>query len=916
MTNNPPRAWFLVGPEGAPGAVAWADAEEAEVHHAWVPDLAAWAEAGCPPLVVVVPRGAAGGVARAWRMLRRRGLQVPFLAAIHPEDFAETGTLAEVGAVDFTGVACTIRGPDRRASAVTNPGDPLEAPPTVETSTWSTDPLLPMRVARLARRTAADDPFLPQETCSPLVVRFVFDLPARRLLHLQVVDSGGIVALPPTVDPSEAGWEELLHPDDRGRLADRFARLAELADGQRWVHEARVRSADGGYRWLRIATAVHDRNADGAPVRLFGSAVDITPFRRPEAALAAVLEGSARVGAELFPDLVASLGEFLGLRAVVLADLQGGGWTPLATWSRDPDSPAAGPPEPGVEDLLQGEVVPPSRARDEGWLVLPVRRRDGVVVGGLALHLDAGFSPGATALTVLDALTARAGDELDRRRAGDELRRGQERLALAVNGTDLCLWDWDARTGEVFLDPEWRARLADFTLDPHLAADGSAIAHPDDVEGLARAIGAHVRGETEFAEAEARFRTRDGSWLYGLVRGKIVERDAQRLPVRIIGTLTDLTQRRRMESRLAAADRLATVGTLASGVAHELNNPLAYVLGNLEYIASAWDADRLSSETARAHLRQALVEAVEGAERVRAIVADLGLLARVEDPTPRPVDLERVVRAAVRVVAPQARRRAVIEERLQRLPPVMGNEARLCQVVVALLANAIGAMPPDRPIAENHVRVRLGAEGGHARVVVEDNGVGMSAEVARRALDPFFTTHGPGGGMGLGLAIVNGVVGGLGGRLELESLPGRGSTVRVLLPLGGAVAVAPDPSMRPRILVVDDEPNIREVVGMFLAPAYDVVTVSDAPEALARLLAGEPFDAMLADLSLPGPSGVELWAQVRDAVPSLGRRTGFATGGALAEDREALERLGDARILEKPFTRAELLRFVDGLLRA
>lgn len=887
MSSSVPRVWLLHGgtaPQGTLVEALVAAGFTVESRATQVPEVAAWARAGCPPMVVQVGAGTSEEVAAAWLALRRRGLHLPFLAAVERPEDPGVEALAGAGAVDLVALR------------------PL-------------DPLLAHRVRRLAARTPVDDPFLPQESCSPLVVRFVFDLQARALIHLREADGAGRQLAVSGVPRPEPGWMELLHPEDRARVAERLDELLALRDEGRWTQEVRIAIPGGEYRWMRIVAAVLDRDEAGAPRHLFGSAVDTTAIRRPEAAFAALVEGSARVGAALFPDLARALGAFLGMEAVAFGEIRDGAWIALGGWSRSAGDAPAAPSEADRAAITRGEVVRGTAPSGGGRLLLPLRGDDGAVVGAILLLHGAGFAPGPTALTVLEALLGRAGGEIDRRRSHEELRRSQERLALAVTGTDTCLWDWNLSTGEVFVDPAWRERLADLRLDSllgeHAVADG---VHPEDVDALVRAFSASVRGESEYAEAEARFRTRDGSWLWGLVRGRVVERGSDGRPLRVIGTLTDVTSRRRMEARLAAADRLATVGTLASGVAHEINNPLSYVLGNLEYVAAAWDADRIQSDTARAHLRQALAEAIEGAERVRSIVADLGLLARVEDAVSRPVDVARVVGAAIRVVAPQARRRTAIEEDLRPVPVVMGNEARLCQVVVALLANAIDAMPPDRPVAANRVRVALGMEGGMVRLSVEDNGVGMTDDVLRRALDAFFTTRAPGGGMGLGLAIVNGVVSGLGGRLELESVPDRGTVVRVYLPVGSVVAGEGKPAGRPRVLVVDDEPSIREVVTMFLSPNYDVVAVGDGEEALVRLAAGEPFDAMLADLSLPGLSGTELWDQVRERAPGLAAHTGFATGGVSAPEREALARSGGDRFLEKPFTRAELLAFVRELV--
>ncbi|WP_373049505.1 ATP-binding protein [Vulgatibacter sp.] len=252
----------------------------------------------------------------------------------------------------------------------------------------------------------------------------------------------------------------------------------------------------------------------------------------------------------------------------------------------------------------------------------------------------------------------------------------------------------------------------------------------------------------------------------------------------------DVSEKKRMQERLVLADRLASVGTLAAGVAHEINNPLASVIANLGFVLgeldeAAKEAEQgLPPERARAciaNLRESLVEAQQGADRVRSIVSDLKMLARREQAGQGIIDVREILESALSVVTNEIRQRARLVRDCNPVPPVPGNASQLGQVFVNLLLNAAQAIPEGRP-EENVIAVATRTAGdGSAWIEVRDSGVGIPREALGRLFDPFFTTKPVGTGTGLGLSICDGIVSSLGGRIEVESRPGA-TLFRVILP--------------------------------------------------------------------------------------------------------------------------------------
>ena len=242
--------------------------------------------------------------------------------------------------------------------------------------------------------------------------------------------------------------------------------------------------------------------------------------------------------------------------------------------------------------------------------------------------------------------------------------------------------------------------------------------------------------------------------------------------------------RLRLEAKLRLSERMASIGLLASGVAHELNNPLAYVMANLEFLDSQLELLRLPEPRNESleQLRAALSDARRGAERMERIVRELRLFARAGDPAPKPVDLTEAIEAAAGMATMLLRNRAQLVRDYHPARPVRVDSGQLGQVFLNLLSNAAQAVPEGQPgLHRVYLRVR-DVGGAHVVAEVTDTGPGIPPELHERIFEPFFTTKRLGAGMGLGLYICHSIVQGAGGAIEVESQPGHGATFRVLLP--------------------------------------------------------------------------------------------------------------------------------------
>ena len=390
----------------------------------------------------------------------------------------------------------------------------------------------------------------------------------------------------------------------------------------------------------------------------------------------------------------------------------------------------------------------------------------------------------------------------------------------------------------------------------------------------------------------------------------------------LVGVLRDVTARRAQEAEQLRVQRLQSIGTLAGGIAHDLNNALSPILMGLGLLR-----DRVP-EDARSLLDPMVASAEHGAAMVRQVL----LFARGAEFQRLEVVPLRLVDDIAKIMRSSFPRHITIETNCRRdLPSLLGDFTQLHQVLLNLCVNARDAMPEG-----GRLRVTVTAatvtpgEGGapadsrwgeHVVFSVSDTGTGIAPEVVERMFEPFYTTKAPDKGTGLGLSTVLGIVRNHGGFIRVETAPGHGTTFEVWLP-GEArvestrrarelVSQATMPGVDPgRILFVDDDPAVRAIAGRVLQTAGHTVTLAvDGAEALRLICGGAAFDVILTDLDMPRLSGLELVRRIRQSHPSL---PVVVCSGRMGDDEAAeLRKLGAARFVAKPFTRESLLAVVE-----
>ena len=377
-----------------------------------------------------------------------------------------------------------------------------------------------------------------------------------------------------------------------------------------------------------------------------------------------------------------------------------------------------------------------------------------------------------------------------------------------------------------------------------------------------------------------------------------------------MGVVHDLRERKRLEAQLITADRLASLGRLSAAVGHEINNPLAYVLGSVGLVERELAQGGVDPDRTR-QLSVLVANVREGAERIRTIVQDLKALSREPTEVRGLVDLGHVLDLCAAMAELEVRPRARLVKDYAGVPATFGSEARLGQVFLNLLINAAQAIPEGNA-AGNEIRLEARVlDADQLAVDVVDTGTGIPDELVHRIFEPFVTSK-SGAGTGLGLSISQHIVTSLGGTISVTPNVPRGTRFRVVLPradaaTGGARTVAPssDPAApaidaHARFLVVDDEPQLAQVIAVLLSPrAVDVALGGQA--AIDRLNAGSRYDVILCDLHMADVTGMDVYDHVVQHALGLEKRMIFMTGGGVTpRARDFAGRCG-CPILDKPF---------------
>ena len=391
--------------------------------------------------------------------------------------------------------------------------------------------------------------------------------------------------------------------------------------------------------------------------------------------------------------------------------------------------------------------------------------------------------------------------------------------------------------------------------------------------------------------------------------------------VGLTGLSHDISELHRLQQTTIRNDRVMALGTLAASVAHEINNPLAYVLAQAEAVDAEVDAlegllakmhgaEVPAARAALGRMRERLAPVRSGTERIASITRDLRTFSRPEDSSLTPVDLRGVVLSVLKLVGKEVEARARLVLDLQPTRPVMGNEARLVQVVLNLVVNAIQALPVDST-ANNEIHLRTRDEGAQVLLDVADSGPGVPAVDRDRIFEPFFSTKEIGKGTGLGLFVCRNIVQGLAGDVEALDRPAGGALFRVTLPAspsGPVAKAAPSPAAkavmaagRHIVLIEDDSMVARALTMQLRAVGYRVTALADGKEGLELLRSRPEVNLVFCDLMMTGMTGMDLAEALAVEAPEVAAKMVFMTGGAfLPRAREFVARHLD-RTVDKPF---------------
>lgn len=678
-----------------------------------------------------------------------------------------------------------------------------------------------------------------------------------------------------------------LDPEDRGRFIERVRQVGRVRN---FLFQNRKR--DGGLRDLLMSG---DRIQLGGEQFLLGMVSDITPLKTAERSLQA---SEAR-----YRSLFESMSEGFAHCRMILEEGAPADWEYLSV--NPAYSRVTGLTE--VTGRRMSEVLP-GLAKENPELVetlggvagtgVPAKFETFVKPLGLWLSVSAYQPAPGEFVVMLDDIT-------DHKLAEQALQASEARFLAVFKASPAGILLSRLADGVVIDANPAILELTGFRLEEMLgrsSIDLGLWAHPED-----RAEGLRQLRETGRVRAmDVELRSRSKEVLSVIWSTELVQLAGDQVLVNLVQDQTEQrkvqAERRRLEAEVAHAQKLESLGALAGGVAHDMNNVLAAIMA-----LGCLLKERYQADPALSRYMDTLLHA---AGRGRDLVKGLTDFARKDIPEPKPMDLNEVVQKEAALLHRTTLQKVEVHLDLQEgLPKVMGDPSSISNVLMNLCVNAMDAMPGGGHL---HLATRAGA-GGQVALVVRDTGHGMPPEVLQRAMEPFFTTKPLGKGTGLGLALVYGVMKSHGGNVEISSEPGKGTEIILSFP-GLSAGAKPAEEARQqgsgtirhlRILLVDDDDLIRSTVpAMLEALGHEVMAVAGGPEALHRLQAGFDPGLVILDLSMPGMDGeatLERLRLLRPEVPVI-----LATGYQDERNGRILERFQGVDMVMKPFTLMDL----------
>lgn len=388
--------------------------------------------------------------------------------------------------------------------------------------------------------------------------------------------------------------------------------------------------------------------------------------------------------------------------------------------------------------------------------------------------------------------------------------------------------------------------------------------------------------------------------------------------------IMDVTERNQLKAQAHFNDKLATVGILAAGVAHEISNPITWILGNLsifQNFTNTLKTHKTSSDILKVanKIDETIQEITVGMEQIRDIAHNLKGLARIDKDETIPVDVHKIINMAIAMASLEYKNRAYLEVKfIENMPLTLSNPGKLHQVFLNLLINAAQAIPiGDKK--NNKIAVCTYIEKDKIKIDVTDTGQGIPPEILPRIFDPFFTTKPIGQGTGLGLSICQEIIRDLKGEISVRSTVGQGTVFSVVLPMLSETAkkqfeqdIVPSAKNKKHILLVDDDPMLLKIIGHILGGENQIVTALGGGSAMKLIdQHGKLFDIIISDFNMPEISGLDLYHYAAKQHPGLEKRFIFITGGVeMTSVKDFLKSIGNP-VLEKPFQPRDIINMIN-----
>lgn len=746
---------------------------------------------------------------------------------------------------------------------------------------------------------------------------------------------------PPVLD----SWASRIHPDDRDRVFQAMA--AHIEHHVPYEVESRLKTKQGEYRWFKAkGQAIFDEQ--GTLVRGGGTIRDVTEQKKSQEALEAIIKGTVFPGSpNFFKSLVYQLAETLGVPMVSLTERDHSSFPRvriLAFWNTDHfvegfDYDCKGGP---CEKVFEGQTVyVPQGAQDifpgnetvkslhiEGYCGIPLLSSTSEVVGNLAIMAQSALNIQSLDDSLLKVFAARAGTELERKRAQEALQASEERYRALYDQTPLMYFTVDAHLNVLSVN-QFGANLLGYGVNELVGKPAISVVHEEDRPIFQLAVDQSLQGKNRLPHTEFRKVTKDGTVLW--VRETIqifMDSDQQKI---LLLSCEDITDRKRAEEALLRSEKqlrhtqkMEAIGTLAGGIAHDFNNILGAILGYSELAMTQISQDQ--------RVKSYLEEVVTAATRAKELVKQILAFSRRSEQEREAVDLKVIVKEALKMIRATLPATIEIRSTLDVDPAVVfADPTQIHQVVMNLCANAEHAMRNEGGILDiilTSVEVTPTSTlefpslkyGTYLRLTIRDSGQGIPPEVLERIFEPFFTTKGSGEGTGLGLAVVHGVITGHGGHISVSSVSGQGTTFTILLPRLDVVLPAHIekieewPNGSGKVLFVDDEEMLARWGEQLLTHlGYEVVAKANPHEALDLFRKhADQFDLVVTDQTMPTMSG-EVFARsildIRQDVPII-----LCTGFSHIMSAEKAAQLGLRAFLMKPVNAAALAQTVEKVL--